>query len=143
MNEGLSQNSISSSQIYDGGSLNPISADELKGNLVAIKQLINNYNEKSNKLESIEKELANTKGELEYQNTYPFITIFAAVFNVAGTILVGVSVNQITNAPQGEPPLASFVLLVLGGLIVLLSSISTILYKWGRKWCNKTIMSPS
>lgn len=143
MNEGLSQNSISSSQIYDGGSLNPISADELKGNLVAIKQLINNFNEKSKKLESIEKELADTKGELEYQNTYPFITIFAAVFNVAGTILVGVSVNQITSAPQGESPTASFVLLGLGGVIVLLSSISTILYKWGRKWCNKTIKNPS
>ena len=143
MSEGLSQNSISSSQIYDGGSLSQISAEDLKGNLVAIRQLINNFNEKSKKLETVEGELADAKGELEYQNTYPFITIFAAVFNIAGTILVGVSVNQITSAHQGENTTASFVLLGLGGLIVLLSSISTILYKWGRNWCNKTKKNPN
>lgn len=139
MSEGLSQNSISSAQIYDGGNLSKITAEELKGNLLAIRQLINNFNEKSKKLEAVEDELAETKGELEYQNTYPFITIFAAVFNIAGTILVGVSVNQITSAPKGESLDASFAILGLGGLIVLLSSISTILYKWGRKWCNKNM----
>lgn len=143
MNEGFSQGSISSTQIYDGGNLSKITAEELKGNLLAIRQLINNFNEKSQKLEVVEDELADTKGELEYQNTYPFITTFAAVFNVAGTILVGVSVNQITSAPQDENTTASIVLLVLGGVIVLLASISTILYKWGRKWCNKKICDPS
>lgn len=136
MNEGLSKNSISSSQIYGGGTLSPITAEELKNNIVAIKQLINNFNEKAIKLEKIEKELSETKGELEYQNTYPFITIFAAVFNVVGTILVGVSVNQITSAAEDEKMTASTVLLVLGGLIVLLSSLSAILYKWGRRWFN-------
>ena len=136
MNEGLSKNSISSSQIYGGGTLSQITAEELKNNIVAIKQLINNFNEKAIKLEKIEKELSETKGELEYQNTYPFITIFAAVFNVVGTILVGVSVNQITSAADDETMTASTVLLVLGGLIVLLSSLSAILYKWGRRWFN-------
>ena len=136
MNEGLSKNSISSSQIYGGGTLSQITAEELKNNIVAIKQLINNFNEKAIKLEKIEKELSETKGELEYQNTYPFITIFAAVFNVVGTILVGVSVNQITSAAEDEKMTASTVLLVLGGLIVLLSSLSAILYKWGRRWFN-------
>ena len=136
MNEGLSKNSISSSQIYGGGTLSPITAEELKNNIVAIKQLINNFNEKAIKLEKIEIELSETKGEREYQNTYPFITIFAAVFNVVGTILVGVSVNQITSAAEDEKMTASTVLLVLGGLIVLLSSLSAILYKWGRRWFN-------
>lgn len=136
MNEGLSKNSISSSQVYGGGTLSPITAEELKNNIVAIKQLINNFNGKAIKLEKIEKELSETKGELEYQNTYPFITIFAAVFNVVGTILVGVSVNQITSAAEDEKMTASTVLLVLGGLIVLLSSLSAILYKWGRRWFN-------
>lgn len=136
MNEGLSQNSISSSQIYGGGTLSPITAEELKNNIVAIRQLINNFNEKANKLEKVEKELYETKGELEFQNTYPFITIFAAVFNVVGTILVGVSVNQITSAADDENTIASTVLLFLGAIIVLLSSISAILYKWGRRWFN-------
>lgn len=136
MNDGLSQNSISSSQIYGGGTLSPITAEELKNNIVAIRQLINNFNEKANKLEIIEKKLSETKGELEYQNTYPFITIFAAVFNVIGTILVGVSVNQLTGATDDENTTASTVLLVLGAIIVLLSSLSAILYKWGRRWFN-------
>ena len=139
MNEGLSQDSISISQIYDGGSYNQISAEELKGNLTAIKQLINNYNEKAKKLESVESELKDTRGELEYQNTYPFITIFAAIFNVIGTILVGVSVNQITGSEENANTTSSFALLILGGIIVLLSSISAILYKWGRKWFNKRV----
>ncbi len=136
MSDVLNLGSISSSEVYDGGNLSQITAEELKGNLLAIRQLINNYNEKAKKLESAEKELADTKGELEYQNTYPFITIFAAVFNVAGTILVGVSVNQLTSAPEGESATLSTILLLLGGLIVLISSISTILYKWGRRWFN-------
>lgn len=139
MSEGLSQNSISSAQIYDGGNLSKITAEELKGNLIAIRQLINNFNEKSVKLEAVEEELADTKGELEYQNTYPFITIFAAVFNIVGTILVGVSVNQITSADTDKINTISLLLLGLGGLTVLLSSLSTILYKWGRKWCNKSL----
>lgn len=137
MNEGLSNNSISSSQIYNGGSLNPISAEDLKGNIVAIKQLINNFNDNTKKLESVEKELQETKGDLEYQNTYPFIATFAAIFNVFGTILVGVGVNRITVIQDGESTIASTIILVIGGMIVILSSLSTILYKWGRKWFNK------
>ena len=137
MSDVLIQGSISSSEVYDGGNLSQITAEELKGNLLAIRQLINNFNEKAKKLEAVEKELVETKGELEYQNTYPFITIFAAIFNVAGTILVGVSVNQLTSAAEGESKTASIILLCLGGLIVILSSLSTILYKWGRKWFNK------
>ena len=136
MSDVLSLGSISSSEVYDGGNLSQISAVELKGNLLAIKQLINNYNEKAKKLEAAEKELADTKGELEYQNTYPFITIFAAVFNVAGTILVGLSVNQLTSAADDENITASTVLLVLGFIIVVFSNLSAILYKWGRRWFN-------
>ena len=76
----LNQGSITGSEVYEGGSLNPITVDDLKNNRVGIIQLINNFNEKSKKLEAVEEELAETKGELEYQNTYPFITIFSAVF---------------------------------------------------------------
>lgn len=136
MSDVLNLGSISSSEVYDGGNLSQISAEELKDNLLAIRQLINNYNEKAKKLEAAEKELADTKGELEYQNTYPFITIFAAVFNVAGTILVGLSVNQLTSAADDENITASTVLLVLGFIIVVLSNLSAILYKRGRRWFN-------
>lgn len=136
MNDVLTQGSITGAEVYEGGSLSIITVEDLKNNRVAITQLINNYNEKVKLLEAKEKELADTKGELEYQNTYPFITIFAAVFSVAGTILVGVSVNQLTSAGDGVDTKYSTILLFLGGGIVLLSNLSTILYKWGRKWFN-------
>ena len=136
MSDVLNLASISSSEVYDGGNLSQITAEELKGNLLAIRQLINNFNEKAKKLEAVEKELAETKGELEYQNTYPFITVFAAVFNVIGTVLVGVGVNQLTAAGKNDDTTASAILLGLGGLTVILSSLSSILYKWGRKWFN-------
>lgn len=129
-------------EIYEGGCFQGITIDDLKDNPTAIRQLINDHNEKASRIGELDKELQEIKGELEYQNTYPFITTFAAVFNVVGTILVGVSVNQITSAPQCENTTSSFVLLVLGGVIVLAASISTILYKWGRKWCNKNINNP-
>ena len=137
MSDVLTQDSITGAKVYEGGSLSKITVEDLENNRIAITQLINSFNEKAKKLEAVERELAETKGELEYQNTYPFITIFAAVFNVVGTIVVAVCVNQITGAKEGEDTTASMVLLVLGGLIVLLSSLSTILYKWSRKWFNK------
>lgn len=136
MSDVLNLGSISSSEVYDGGNLSQITAEELKGNLLAIRQLINNFNEKAKKLEAVEKELAETKGELEYQNTYPFITVFAAVFNVIGTVLVGIGVNQLTAAGKNDDTTASAILIGLGGLTVILSSLSSILYKWGRKWFN-------
>ncbi len=136
MSDVLTQGSITGTEVYEGGSLSKITVEDLENNRIAITQLINNFNEKAKKLETVEKELADTKGELEYQNTYPFMTIFAAVFNVVGTIVVAVCVNQITGAKEGEDTTASMLLLALGGLIVFLSSLSTILYKWGRKWCN-------
>ena len=136
MSDVLNLGSISSSEVYDGGNLSQIIAEELKGNLLAIRQLINNFNEKAKKLEAVEKELAETKGELEYQNTYPFITVFAAAFNVIGTVLVGVGVNQLTAAGKNDDTTASAILIGLGGLTVILSSLSSILYKWGRKWFN-------
>ena len=137
MTDVLTQGSITGSEVYEGGFLSKITVEDLENNRIAITQLINNLNEKAKKLEAVEKELADAKGELEYQNTYPFITIFAAVFNVSGTILVGVSVNQLTSVAEGDNKTVIIVLLCLGGLIVILSSLSTVLYKWGRKWFNK------
>jgi hypothetical protein len=137
MSDVLTQGSITGAEVYEGGSLSKISVEDLENNRIAITQLINNFNEKAKKLETVEKELADTKGELEYQNTYPFITIFAAIFNVAGTIMVGMSVNQLSSAAEGENRTTNIILLCLGGFIVILSSLSTILYKWGRRWFNK------
>lgn len=131
-----STNRFDSAAIYDGGTLNAITAEDLKGNLVAIKQLINDRNEKANKINSLESEIQETKGELEFQKTYPYIASIAAFFNVAGTILVAFSVNQLTSPPADENTTSSVFLIILGGLIVLVASVSTILYRWVRTWFN-------
>ncbi|MBQ6201650.1 MAG: hypothetical protein IJK50_09520 [Prevotella sp.] len=133
MNEQLSQNSIKVSQVYDGGSLNPIKAEDLRGNIVAIRQLINNFNSNVQRLEEIEHELQKTKSELEYQNTYPYIAIFTSAINVAGTILVGIGVNLQTS-PSGKN---STVLIGIGGLLVLVSNLFVIFYKKIRQWSNR------
>lgn len=134
MSEGLSQNSISSNQIYAGGNYSKITAEELKGNLLAIRQLINNYNEKVEKLEAIEEELADSKGELEFQNTYQYIAIVAAIFNVIGTILCGIGINQISSYPTSN---SSYCIIILGGLTIATANIAVICYKKVRKWFNK------
>ncbi len=136
MSNTLSQVSISSSQVYDGGELNPISAEELKGNLVAIRQLINNYNEKARKLEVTEASLQDTRSELEFQNTYPFIAFVSAIFNVSGTIIVGISVNAISEAPMGDISTTSIVSLFVGALMVIIASTTTVLYSRVHRWLN-------
>ena len=103
MNDSLNGNSITGAQIYDGGNLTPIAAEDLKGNLVAIKQLINNYNENTKKLDQLEKNLFSVRNELEFQNTYPYVAIFAALANVIGTVLVGVGVNMVTESADEVP----------------------------------------
>ena len=136
MNDPITDSSIDSAQIYDGGNFNIITAEELKGNLVAIKQLINNYNEKNQKLDKVEGSLQEVRKELEFQNTYPYVAIFCAVANIIGTVLVGVAVNMITNA-AGKDKVGNIVL-VSGSLLILFANIFTITYRWVRGWFNKT-----
>lgn len=128
---------INSAQIYDGGHLTSIAAEDLKGNLVAIRQLINNHNENSKRLEKLNNDLSDVKNELEFQNTYPYVAIFAALASVIGTALVGVGVNMVTESAD-DVSTVSVLVLVLGGLLVLVANIFTILYRWVRRWFNKS-----
>lgn len=136
MNNSLTGNAITGAQIYDGGNLRPIAAEDLKDNLVAIRQLINNHNENQKKLGRLEEELSSVRNELEFQNTYPYVAIFAAVASIIGTVLVGLGVNMVTGSADSELSLSFFVL-ALGGFLVLIANIFTILYRWVRKWFNK------
>ena len=133
----LSQNSIKVSQVYDGGSLNPISAEDLKGNIMGIRQLINNFNERAHRLEEVEEELHETKSELEYQNSYPYIALFSSTINVAGTILVGIGVDVQTSSSEKS----SIFLICIGGLLVLASNLFVILYKNIRQWSNRKVLT--
>lgn len=131
----VSKKSICSDQIYDGGNLSTITAEELKDNLVAIRQLINDYNDKITKLNEAEEELRKTKGELEFQNTYPYVAGFSAFVGLIGTALVGIGTNLITNELEDEK--WCYIVFGLGILLALGASIFSICYRWVRMWFNK------
>ena len=69
----------SSSAIYEGGSLSKISIEDLMNNEVAIRQLINNYNELIRENDDNKREASELKTSLEHIKTTPFVAILSAV----------------------------------------------------------------
>ena len=124
-----------SSQIYEGGGVSQIAADELKDNSVAIRQLINGHNlialENRNKANTI----TALSSEIEYLKTSPFIAIIAAVLNIIGSLIIGLAVNFVT--AEDKPSAKNIIVLVCGVLLVLVASLSSILYPFARQWFNK------
>lgn len=128
----------SSSSIYEGGSLSQITIKDLKNNEVAIRQLINNHNELAKKYENAEQKSSELKSSLEHIRTTPFIAIISSIFNVIGTIIVGIGVNQSSSNGNNIN-----VLIVLGGIIIVLCNAATICYPYSRRWFNKSNQSGS
>lgn len=125
---------IGATSIYEGGALSAIRVADLLNNEVAIKQLINEHNLANQKLSNKESEIENYKVEIEYLKTSPFVAIFAAIVNIFGSILLGISINLITNEHTGWIPLAT---LISSAVLILTGSLVTILYPFARKWFNK------
>ncbi len=119
--------------IYEGGSLNEISCSDLVNNEIAIRQLINNYNLKIKESARLQREIGTLKSDLEYQKTSPFISIIAMLVNIVGTIIVGYGVNLLSASDAGLP---STTFIVLGGILIVVSNLSTILYRWAKEWFN-------
>lgn len=124
---------INECNIYEGGELIQITSENLIGNETAIKQLINNYNLKVKEATDLRETVSNLNAELLYLRTSPFIAIVSALINLCGTVIVGFAINLLT---QKDPPKYSGWVLLVGCLIVIIGSISTILYPWARKWFN-------
>ena len=122
----------SSSAIYEGGSLSQISIEDLMNNKVAIRQLINNYNELIRENEDNKNDATKLKNALEHVKTTPFIAILSAIINVIGTIIIGIGVNQCSNNDHKIN-----ILIVLGSLLIIVCNAATILYPYCRKWFNK------
>lgn len=68
----ISLDDLPQSQIYENGELYSISIEDLKGNKVAIMQLINDYNTKVKTIERLQKSESQLSSELQYQNASPF-----------------------------------------------------------------------
>lgn len=127
----IQQPKTSELDIYEGGALNQITIPDLLNNEVAIRQLVNNYNIKLGEVDRNAETISNLRSSLEYHRTAPFTSIIAVIINVLGTIITGIGVNQLTN--EGR---FAHALLIAGGLLVLVGSISTILFPYAKDWFN-------
>lgn len=118
--------------VYEGGNLSEITLSELKDNETAIKQLINSNNAKAKEVDRLHAEITQLRSESDYLKTTPFVAICFAVFNVIGTIIVGFGVNLLSSSKDGHIN----IWIILGGILVLLSNLGVILYRWARSWFN-------
>jgi hypothetical protein len=119
--------------IYEDGNVLRISIDELKGNDVAIRQLVNEHNLSQRELKRLGKSIALKESEIEYLKTSPFISILSLIVNVICIAVLGIGVNIITG---GKTPTIGIALVALGGIGSAVSSIATILYPYARGFFN-------
>ena len=73
--EGLLQ-----SQVYENGNLYSISIADLKGNEIAITQLVNDYNTKVQTIEKLQQSEKRLSSELQYQNFSGLIVILPFLY---------------------------------------------------------------
>lgn len=127
--EGLLQ-----SQVYENGNLYSISIDDLKGNEIAITQLINDYNTKIQTIEKLQQSEKSLSSELQYQNASPFFAIIAALINIVGSVISCCGINFITGS---EKVVVGYILVASGSLLLFIVSALTICYKYVYRWMNK------
>lgn len=127
------------SGIYEGGDITQITAEELKGNIVAIRQLINTHNLATSEIKKKNIEIQDLKAENEYLKTSPFTAIFAAAINIIGSIIIGVATEEIGNEHQANESMSatSKTFLYSGSALVFLGSLLPVLYPYAKSWFNK------
>ena len=100
---------------YGGGEISDISASQMKGNELAIQQLINNHN----LVAGAYKELQSRYERLLKQTSKGInrfdIALFCNGISLFGTIIVAIGVNLITDDKTG----LGTIITILGGVIVL------------------------
>lgn len=128
------------SDIYEGGDITQITADELKGNIVAIRQLINSHNLVASDNKKKEQTIQKLTSENEYLNTSPFVSIIASVVNIIGSLIIGLASEMVGNELQvknGDITTKTTSLLITGIVLIIIGSFATILYPYAREWFNK------
>jgi len=118
--------------IEEGGALSTLTVEELKDNIIAIRQLININNRLERQLNIKENDIQNTKIEIEFLKASPFVSIIAAILNIAGAIQIALSINLMTSAT--DHPKLNSVILICGIILITIGSLSTILYPYTKDW---------
>jgi hypothetical protein len=133
---------IDASVIYEGGDITKITAEELKGNIVGIRQLINSHNLVASESKSKDETIVDLKSENEYLKTAPYVSIIAAIMNLVGSLIIGISTEMMGNELQTETKDISnktIALVLVGILLVLVGSLATIFYPYARGWFNRIV----
>lgn len=131
---------IDASSIYEGGDITQITADELKGNIIGIRQLINSHNLVATESKRKDTEIQELYAENDYLRTTPFISSISATTSIIGSIIIGIATNLITNETQLPNTSAStknIAMLICGGLLILISSFGIIFYPKARNWFKR------
>ena len=105
---------------------------DLLNNETAINQLLNDHNQKSQRVNELINEVSDLKSDLEFQKTSSFYAIIASVINAIGSVAIGVGGGIISNEAS-----IGYVLLCIGVLCLIIGSILTITHRWVRTLFNK------
>lgn len=140
MSNKVTSPNFQASDIYEGGEITQISADELKNNIVGIRQLINSHNMIAGDNKRKELSIQKLTAENEYLNTSPFVSIFAAIVSIVGSLIIGLASEMVGNDLQskdGDVKLKTCLLLITGLVLIIAASLATILYPKARDFYNQ------
>lgn len=107
--------------IYEGGRLIGVNIDELRGNDVAIRQLINTLNASNREKESLVATVADLREERSAYVVQPLLSAVLAAVSIAGTILVGLGINYLSGT---NPPAGTSLILSIGVALSLLGALA-------------------
>jgi hypothetical protein len=105
--------------IYEGGNLTAVSITELLNNEVAVRQLINEYNQTKREIQRLEEEAQQLKMEQARSTPQPWVLISNAIVSLVGALIIGIGTNYITS---DKPPGGAAVVLTLGAVLSLLTA---------------------
>ena len=106
--------------IYAGGKLTAVAIQDLLNNEVAVRQLINDYNQTKRENQNLEDEIQRLNVERAGLALQPAILGANAFFSIVGALLVGIGTNLVTS---DRPPATAWLLLSLGAVISLVSAL--------------------
>lgn len=106
--------------IYAGGRLTAVAIQDLLNNEVAVRQLINDYNQTKRENHDLEDEIRRMNVERAGLALQPAILAVNALFSLIGALLVGLGTNLVTSE---KPPSTAWLLLSLGAVISFVSAL--------------------
>ena len=135
MSESYNRNPETASQIYEGGNYQSITVDDLAGNKVAIRQILNELNTVRKDIDEKLTEVQELKSENEYLKTSPFIGLISSIVGVVSSIVLTSGISLLTT--RDDMNSYGWILSICGGILLIASGTISILFPLARKFFNK------